>query len=1294
VAPEAEDEETAQSGEDARRLRERSAMAGARAGRGFRYQDTVGAWLAALGIVQASGWAIAPEAGEDLTLFDATGSLDLQVRSRRGQRTPITAADIGHWLADVWSRHADTVHDEHVRVGIVVDRSVSGLDPTDLSGTLEEAPPEVTHALDGLVLPAGVDVKQLLARSHLLVIEDPALNGCTLLASHLGVPEAVADVVLRQLQSRLGALADERSLGIDALRLTAVDAGRIIEETLAVVDVSALDASVRDGLCEHVDFQTAVDDASFYLGVDTVPGHVVAGLVLDRPDDVADVVDRLEERGAALVTGPSGTGKTALAWLAAYATRQTIRWLRVRRDGDVAALLRYVDALRPTLHAPVGLVLDDIGSLGSSMWDDLAREARHRPGVLLLGTTREEDLDLVGFAPPGILVRPRLTETLAEGMWDVLRDRGQTTAGGWLEAYEESAGLMLEFLHLLTTGDRLLATIDEQVNRRRHERRDTELQVLRVTALAASQGAATDVVRLQALLAISDEDLQRALARLLEEHLVVQFSATAIGGLHRLRSEAICTATHRIPPPPLSITAADVIRTVHQPDLPAIVGALVGRGVIATDEAFAALTDRLKADPSPLSLAASLDGLRLAGLLRRASAWASILDEEGVAPAMRSVTVQLAQLTSSTLDGLDSRVAAAVPRLRAVAAADLRPDWLASAPTDLVHGIIDGAATADAALRLLHACAGLGDAAPPTLANLDRFADDTDLNKVAARIAAAHVDPDLGPTFAAAAGGADHLLDRVRRELPWVTLAELTTQDGAQHVRFSWLFLDSTGEDAHAAVVAVCRTFLDLFPEAQVVHGAAIDSSGEPAGFGDFTIAVKDIPRGNLVSPEQVHWNRQSLRSFAAMSALPTKTERLAAEVDLLRRTLDVTRGIGAAWVRGDTPAATLITELSDLSDACKQIPRAESLPDDPTEMSHHSLDVGDVADACRSLCDNALPRLFSGPNLALASFFHQIRAKLDGIIGKQYWRFLADDHDAELIDLDSMVSALHDVVCDRVVATSAPPTSARRRATRRPDARAIEAVAQIARRNADQSLHDREAAILRDLQTLGLTASVHRAPTAEPTGMLWPEADLLVVVDVESTLGFFAVADQVATAVRNRVEPLRSAVIAPSCHGCTLGDLALSVRQAPSGMLLPAFGTLDAWESIECPAFVSPLLRELGAITEAALVVGALADVETRRPLLEPEQDAAGQADALLVAAQDRLATAAEEDPTGFLVTALQPVLTVLTGPAPATIIARIARGAEVESAIALVVVRAAVLEWELDPSGAPSRFRALPTS
>src|SRR6185312_14397028 len=89
--------------------------------------------------------------------------------------------------------------------------------------------------------------------------------------------------------------------------------------------------------------------------------------------------------------------------------------------------------------------------------------AASTPGVLLLGSIREEDLALITTQPHAVAVRPTLDEALAEHIFERLRAHGQTTWLGWLEPHHLSMGLLMEYVQILTSGQKLQDTISAQI---------------------------------------------------------------------------------------------------------------------------------------------------------------------------------------------------------------------------------------------------------------------------------------------------------------------------------------------------------------------------------------------------------------------------------------------------------------------------------------------------------------------------------------------------------------------------------------------------------------------------------------------------------------------------------------------------------------------------------------------------------------------------------------------------------------------------------------------------------------
>ncbi len=162
----------------------------------------------------------------------------------------------------------------------------------------------------------------------------------------------------------------------------------------------------------------------------------------------------------------------------------------------------------------------------------------------MLGSIRNEDLDLITNRAEVAVVPAELDEQLARILWESLVSLGKTPCQHWREPFEESNRLMLEYMHLLTYGKRLAALIRDQVRQRVREDRQDELAILRCTSAINSLGGEVIASRLFQILGLPLERAYRALQRLLDEHLVRESSEGILGGLHRLRSQALLDASH------------------------------------------------------------------------------------------------------------------------------------------------------------------------------------------------------------------------------------------------------------------------------------------------------------------------------------------------------------------------------------------------------------------------------------------------------------------------------------------------------------------------------------------------------------------------------------------------------------------------------------------------------------------------------------------------------------------------------------------------------------------------------
>lgn len=246
-------------------------------------------------------------------------------------------------------------------------------------------------------------------------------------------------------------------------------------------------------------FRHLVGEPSFYPGVKAKPGHVAARLILPRVDETREITSKLKQRRHVLIAGPSGAGKSALMWLSANALAREFRWFQITARAavsDADSIVRFVRARRPSHMSPIGLAFDEIGSANSGLWDVLIRSLSELPEVYVLGSVRTEDISLITNQSDTEFIQASLDERLAESVWKRLANDNHTTWQHWLEPFEHSQGLMLEYIHILTQGDRLAALIGDQVRQRERENRDDELAIIRCTAELCRHGGEVDAAQL------------------------------------------------------------------------------------------------------------------------------------------------------------------------------------------------------------------------------------------------------------------------------------------------------------------------------------------------------------------------------------------------------------------------------------------------------------------------------------------------------------------------------------------------------------------------------------------------------------------------------------------------------------------------------------------------------------------------------------------------------------------------------------------------------------------------------
>jgi len=565
---------------------------------GVRYQIVTGLHMLIEGYARTLPIvALTPEGLEDLDCeVDGGESLLVQAKERSDPVGFSLVADfIAHAAgpASVGGRK---------RIALATNASVdpawgpTGWDTSLLASLGTDERQQLVEAFPNLQ-PSQLD--DLLARTHVVLLPERLDDHMALrLAEMFGMPPSHAAIAVAVLLTALQSdSAAQRHTSPGNAARWLVDRVRVeCEKLTTTIDPTQLHELEHAGSIASIDFGQRSDlvPEQFLAGVDVRPLHIAARLDIARPTELSEVRQGLIDHRYTLIVGPSGSGKSGLLWRTAYdLTAERVRAFRVRSlsSDQVGALLRYVDLQHPTPETPVLICIDDLGRPGTVGWQDAAPELLERPGVFLVGAAREEDFRPSLAVRQGVVVRPHLDETLAQGIADTLGRRGVQTRLAVEEAFPASEGLLMEYLSLLLSGQRLEAVVGEQADDLLRADRTVEREVVRVVCAADVLETSLPAEALERV--VSDlTALPSALNRAHREHLIVQDDDSRWGGLHELRSQAIIDRLHALPPPTLEKTFATVLELLPAAErartleIAASTAAIRGDALVATVASF------------------------------------------------------------------------------------------------------------------------------------------------------------------------------------------------------------------------------------------------------------------------------------------------------------------------------------------------------------------------------------------------------------------------------------------------------------------------------------------------------------------------------------------------------------------------------------------------------------------------------------------------------------------------------------------------------------------------------------
>lgn len=1148
-----------------------SSRAGSHAGRGFRYQDVVAAYLAIMGFVGKYPYGmVIPEGRDDLELRGSECRALCQVKSRRDHRGPFGAKEIAGFIKKMWESKARSLTDRFLLV-IESDVDKRSTSPSNLRD-LNSYPSVIAE------LKARKSLAADASKTQVLVLPNPRVDAAAEIANALGCTQQEAHVYFADLLSIVGSAADANGMRkpADYLGISISDVQQRFDALHPVLTSAVIEEALTTGLCAAVDFLTTNDDQLFYMGVDTQPAHVAAGLVVERPELRAAVLDGLHDRRNVLVHGPSGSGKSAILWDAAYASRHAVRWFQIRRlpPDKLSNLVQLARSRRAALDSPVGFIIDDVGRGHSEAWTELAAEVRRTPGLLLLGSVREEDRYPIVDKGYSRQIRVDNDIALAERIWSELRQRSQTNWQGWKEPWSRSNGHLLEYTHILTQGRRLSETLSEQIAGRLNDiSRHDELDVLRVVACTNAAGCSAEIMRLPEVLGKSASTVSMALSRLMNEHLVNGTGDGRIVGLHELRSSEILRLTHEFPPPVLSATAAAAVRVVPTSEIARFLERTLTTHVSCDDAVLGALVQHIQAVPSPSVFAAVIRGLDLAHAHRVVREWLATPEAQAIPKAHRGLAGMLG-LTGVDLPEIGQEVlfGSACRRIRELRVLADHNSLVQRYITLLgpigVRRITDAAEEVRDLIQVLASL--VGQVLPEFI--LDEFsllnppmqnADFDDLVELL-RVARA-----LNRTVAndwVSRAGQEVLFQRFVGNVSWVSTPSLAPCEEGMEARANvWCVTAAMTANANDEVVRVCEILLAVAPSADVVASVALGGDGQVQMMtAEYPLVRKRIQRDNLPGQAVVSRNRGWILALNTQLATDSSTAYLSQCLEHLRVVNRNLKVLVDSVLRG-SPDAEALVALGRVHEASRTL-----VP--PPEIQVHGKESTRLANLQALLFNcsaDVIHRFIQLPEDAAAyiGWVGDLMGLVKNVEAEELWELFTPEPPKELGELFRILEGLRALAGEASVRQQSP--FATHRYLRAKKGSAFDTACKAARQFHDAQLVQIESNLRVQLCS---DENGYRVFLLHDAGIpvVWPPSDVLITVPIECAADFATI----WATWRPAVEAGRRICVLPVVEGYGLTMLAVAGFDAPN----PAQDEAIKWCSM---AGVQPL----PAINVAALI-------------------------------------------------------------------------------------------------------------
>ena len=1184
---------------------------GARAGHGFRFQDAAATTAAVLCWAgKINGNAVVPESLDDFSIESEDAITYVQTKSKVSNESGFSISEIAKVLS-VDARPVEAAKSS-TRV-ILIDRTFNGHSYECWDRCIADEPMLVgqfNSTIGAFRLP-----ERILSRSALITWPMPINVAANEIAFRRKILLAVALLCAHRLMAIMGERTDTNAAvpyGGRA-KLTVGEVDREIDATLNLTDSGAVEAAIKKGLVEYLDFGTSLVEPGYYLGVSTLAGHVAAGLTITRRDVTTPLLDTLLRERRVVVAGPSGSGKSAAVLMAAFETRHACRWIQVRRalPEDREDFRRFIAAQAPSHASPLILFVDDAGgAIGSLVWDLALEASLTIPSVHVVATAREENLAALPSLSQFKKIRPMLNSSFAELVWHKLKQDSATTWVSWQEPFELSRGLLLEYTHILTLGRGLQDVVEEEVNQRLLERRDAEFEVLRLTSAASSHGASVSVMLLAEHLGLSIADCARALQRLVHEHLVRRVGEDELTGLHPLRSRCILDSCLKLAPGSGHQLRQQALAIVTSTSTRTMIAGAVRLSQLDEQAVVARVKQRLRKTPEPELLIGALEGLKLCALDRDAEIFRSIASKHNIESRFFFLIMIVMSLGDEKYTGSKLETLAKVrDEFLASRTRDFRNDLLGELDEQLYLEIIDGIKSYEIAFGLLRSLSGLNlGGRVSELHSISSALSTASLEDTAAAlIIAEELSPSLAQALVSALGGTSQLLERLWKETPWALKPYVTVdENGSNELLADLLAVDGElAKSPDSIVYEHAAQALAFAPHAKRVTSRPIQITGETLVIDGFSLGLKSFPRGNTSSRATIAWNRLLIHSVAQRNAASSTTEMMQRR----KESLEIAARLFAAHADRRCRRRKLTDrhtyELKALDFLEDFFP---GLPLEKPEIALNALDkvnladsagdlIRDIASACQRFYDSSID------GLLLADDMERIQKAVKSSRQEPRWSYVGGIPSDVLDHIESTARNMSRVFLALSKQSGLQPSLILMPSHQTwAKGMGVSKACQRSETQRERKVKELKAALAKQLSTVTITARPMSSRPVSNKISHWPDDDICILVECASNIEFWEWLEQHQKTLFQTKATLTSLAVVPLIRGYVIANWALQI--IPGIGVLPSTDFVQHWSGkADWPLFVSPTVQAYDEALGHMLTFYATQEILADKPLLEAER-------------------------------------------------------------------------------------------